>query len=160
MDAPQFSADEVQQALHLTTMLCARFEGLRLSPYLCPAGVATIGLGSTRYADGRAVALLDAPITRDDAYKLLELTLLRDYLPAVLRLCPGVDSPQRLAALTDFAYNVGVGALKASTLRRLVNAGAWSDVPRELLRWVRGGGRELPGLVKRRIAEGVLVEQG
>lgn len=151
--APQFTADEVQQALHLTTMLCAQFEGLRLHPYLCPAGVPTIGLGSTRYADGTAVRLTDAPITKAEAYILLEQTLARDYMPAVLRLCPGIDTPQRLAALTDFAYNCGTGALKASTLRRKVNEGGWGAVPGELRKWVKGGGRVLRGLVLRREAE-------
>lgn len=85
------------------------------------------------------------------------LTLRMTYLPAVLRLCPAVDSPSRLGALVDFAYNAGTGALKASTLRRKVNAGEWGAVPTELRKWVKGGGRVLRGLVIRREAEAALI---
>lgn len=137
--------------------LIERFEGLRLRPYLCPAGVATIGYGSTRHLDGAPVRLTDAPITREHALHLVREQVRGEYLPGVLALCPGVDTPQRLAALTDFAYNVGVGALRASTLRRRVNAGDWGAVPAELRKWVRGSGRVLPGLVKRREAEALLL---
>ena len=130
-----------------------QFEGLRLRPYLCPAGVWTIGLGSTRYLDGRPVLPTDQPITREHAYALAVEQLRREYLPAALRLCPGADTFDRLAALLDFAYNCGVAALAASTLRRRVNAGDWPGAQRELARWIRGGGRVLPGLVKRRAVE-------
>lgn len=82
------------------------------------------------------------------------------YLPAVLRLCPGIDSPERLAAIIDFTFNLGAGNLRASTLRRRINAGRWNDVPKELRKWVKGGGRVLAGLVKRREAESDLVING
>lgn len=144
-------------ALTLAAALCQRFEGLRLRPYLCPAGVATIGYGSTRYADGRAVSLLDQAITAQQASDLLLHDLRTVRLPAVLRLCPGADTPRRQAALLDWDYNLGTGALQASTLRRRVNAGQWDQVPAELMKWVRGGGRVLPGLVKRRQAEAALL---
>lgn len=75
------------------------------------------------------------------------------YLPAVARLCPSIDSPERLAAIIDFTFNLGAGSLKASTLRKRINAGRWEDVPYELRKWVKGGGKVLPGLVKRREAE-------
>lgn len=144
-------------ALQLAAALCRRFEGLRLRPYLCPAGVPTIGYGSTRYADGTAVRLTDPAISQAQAEALLLLDLRTVRLPAVRRLCPGVDTPGRLAALIDFAYNLGVGNLSASTLRRRVNAGDWPAVPAELRRWVRAAGVVLPGLVARREAEVRLV---
>ena len=150
-------AEALAEALAQLLPMLERFEGLRLRPYLCPAGVPTIGLGSTRYLDGRPVRLTDPPITADHARVLAREQVLREYLPAVLQLCPGIDSPARLAALTDFTYNLGSGALRASTLRRRVNAGQWDLVPAELARWVRGGGRVLPGLVLRRAAEAALV---
>jgi len=137
--------------------LVERFEGFRARPYLCPAGVATIGFGTTRYLDGSPVRLTDAPITRDHARILAREQILRDYLPGVLRCCPAVDAVGLLAALVDFAYNLGIGQLRASTLRRRVNAGHLEDVPAELRRWVRGGGCVLPGLVKRRDAEARLI---
>ena len=146
-----------EDALQTAVELCLKFEGVYLSPYLCPAGVPTIGVGSTRYLDGRAVRLTDPAISRGAALHLLTESLRRTYLPPVLKLCPVVDTADRLAALVDFAYNCGVGNLKASTLRRKVNAGDWEAVPSELAKWVRGGGRILPGLVKRRAAEAALI---
>lgn len=140
-------------AVRVASVLIRRFEGLYLRPYLCPAGVPTVGYGSTRYLDGRAVQLTDPAITRATAELLLVRTVLNTYLPAVLRLCPGVDNPDRLAALIDFCYNLGGPSLKASTLRRRVNAGRWGEVPAELRKWNKGGGRVLRGLVLRREAE-------
>lgn len=133
--------------------LVERFEGFRPRPYLCPAGVPTIGFGSTRHLDGAAVRLTDPPITIDHARILVREQVMRDYLPAVIKLCPDVDAAGMLAALVDFAYNLGSGNLRASTLRKRVNAGDWESVPDELRKWVKGGGRVLPGLVKRREAE-------
>lgn len=137
--------------------LCRRFEGFRSKPYICPAGVPTIGYGSTRYLDGRVVRMTDPPIGQEAATRLLLETVRRTYLPAVLTLCPGIDDPYRLAAIIDFTYNLGAGNLRASTMRRKINAGDWVAVPAELRRWVRGGGRVLPGLVARREAEARLI---
>lgn len=134
-----------------------RFEGFRPRPYLCPAGVPTIGFGTTRYLDGTPIRLTDPPITRDHARILVREQVLSEYLAGVIKLCPDVDTPARLAALVDFAYNLGTGQLRASTLRRRVNADDWEAVPAEFRKWVRGGGRVLPGLVKRREAEVALL---
>ena len=138
--------------------LCLVFEGLYLKPYLCPAAVPTIGVGSTFYEDGTRVTLKDPPITRERAMALLEHELLQ-CLPRVRRLCPGLADWGEVAtgAILDFAFNCGTGALAGSTLRRRINA---DDVPGarvELMKWVRGGGRVLPGLVKRRAAEAALL---
>jgi len=151
------AADDV---LRLALPLILRFEGLRLRPYLCPAGVATIGAGATRYLDGHRVALTDPPITREAALVLLRDSAAREYVPAVLRLCPGADTAPRVAALVSFAFNLGVYALQASALRRRINAGDWPGAQAEMRRWVRGGGRVLPGLVLRRAAEAALLAPG
>jgi lysozyme len=119
--------------------------------------VPTIGYGATHYLDGRRVQMTDPPISREAADRLLLRMIERTYLPAVLRLCPGVTDAKRLAALIDFTFNLGAGQLQASTLRRKVNAGEWEAVPAELRKWVRGGGRVLRGLVIRREAEAALV---
>ena len=148
---------DVTEALALVMRLCMVAEGLFLRPYLCPAGVPTIGYGSTHYLDGRAVRLSDPAITREHALHLLRYKILTEYMPGVLRVCAAIDSPGRLAALTDFAYNLGLGRLRASTLARCVNAGRWDAVPAELRKWVLGGSRRLPGLVKRREAEIALI---
>ena len=147
----------IDKALEIASALARHFEGLYLRPYLCPAGVATIGIGSTRYEDGTPVTLADPAITPEYADRLLRFQLRHDYLPQVLALCPGIDTPERLAAILDFAYNCGTGNLRISTLRRRINAGDWESVPGELAKWVRGGGRVLKGLVLRRKAEAALI---
>jgi lysozyme len=138
--------------------LCLVFEGMFLRPYLCPANVPTIGVGATFYEDGRRVTLADPPITRDRAMQLLEHEL-EQCLPRVLRLCPGLPDwgDQAAGAILDFAFNCGTGALQASTLRRRINADDPAGARDELMKWVRGGGRVLPGLVRRRAAEAALI---
>lgn len=147
----------IDEGIALALELIQRWEGFRASPYLCPAGIPTIGVGSTRYPDGRAVRLSDPPISRADAERYLLLDLHTSRLPAVVRLCPGIDTAGRLGGILDFAYNLGTGALAASTLRRRINAGRWEDVPGQLMRWRFAGGRELRGLVMRRAAEAALI---
>jgi len=146
----------IELAILVATALAQRFEGLYLSPYLCPAGVPTIGYGATYYEDGSRVTLFDAPITRERAMELLQWMVRTVYLPTVMRLCPGIDNPSRLAALIDFTFNLGGNALKNSSLRRKVNAGMWVAVPTELRKWVMAAGRRLRGLVIRREAEAAL----
>lgn len=136
--------------------LVRQFEGFRASPYPCPAGKPTIGYGSTTYADGTPVALTDPPISQANAEALARGHLER-MVPQILKLCPGIDTPGRLGAVMDFAYNLGLGAIAGSTLRRRINAGRWEDVPGELMRWRYAGGKELPGLIKRRVAEAALI---
>lgn len=145
--------------LDLAAELCRTFEGFRSKPYLCPAGVPTIGYGSTYYADGRKVSLDDSPITRNEADAILLHELHTTYAPGVLRLCPLLLlNPRRFSAIVDFAYNLGVGRLQTSTLRRKINAQDWDAAKEQLMLWTRGGGKILPGLVKRRQAECALMD--
>lgn len=151
--------------LDLAAELCRRFEGFRSKPYLCPAGVPTIGYGSTYYADGRKVTLQDSPITELEARLLLLHELLHTYAPGVIRQCPGLlamalqaNDWRKLNAIVDFAYNLGIGRLQTSTLKRKINAQDWDGAREQLMLWVRGGGRVLPGLVKRRQAECLLIK--
>ncbi len=134
--------------------IVARWEGFRPAPYRCPAGVPTIGYGTTRYESGVAVAMTDPPIDEPRAYALLWGELGRCEA-SVLRMCPRVaDEPEgRLAALTSFVYNLGAGRLQASTLRHYVNDGQWDLAAGEFRKWVWAGGRKLPGLVARRVEE-------
>ena len=141
----------------IAAALARRFEGCYLRPYLCPAGVPTIGYGATFYEDGARVTLLDPAITSARAEALLLWHIKHVYLPAVRKLCPEVDDPESLAALIDFAFNLGAGNLRASTLRRKVNAQEWEAVPGELQKWNKAGGRVLRGLTIRRGAEAALV---
>lgn len=135
------------------------FEGVYLRPYLCPAGIPTIGVGSTRYENGVRVTLADPPITRARAEELLMWELRTECLPRVLKLCNTINAwgPGAVAAIVDFTFNLGSGNLAASTLRRKILANDREGAKAELMRWVRGGGRVLPGLVKRRQAEAKLI---
>lgn len=141
------------QAIAIAADLCRHFEGLRLKPYICPAGYATVGYGSTFYPNGRRVLITDPPITREYANEILAYDL-EKFLAGVLVQCPVLSGQtRRLAAITDFAFNLGLGRLKASTLRKKINAQDYEGAKEELAKWVRGGGRILPGLVRRRNAE-------
>ena len=144
--------------LDLAAELCRRFEGFRAKPYLCPAGIPTIGYGSTYYSDGRKVQLTDPAITEPEARALLMSELQHTYAPGVMRLCPGLAADEaKFNAIVDFVYNLGVGRLQTSTLRRKINAQDWEGAKEQLMLWTRGGGKVLPGLLKRRQAECALI---
>lgn len=146
----------INEALDIALGLVRHWEGFRARPYLCPAGVPTIGYGSTVYPDGRQVTLTGPPIDRETAEAMARHDL-GQRLPVVLQLCPGIDTGPRLGAILDFSYNLGLANLRASTLRRRINSGQWEDVPAQLMRWRFAGGRELRGLMLRRMDEARLV---
>ena len=144
--------------LELAAALCKQFEGFRSKPYLCPANVATIGYGSTYYADKRKVTLEDPPMSQEEAHALLMIELEHTYLPGVLRNCPILATDERKSnAIVDFAYNLGVGRVQTSTLKRKINAQDWEGAQEQLMLWTKGGGKVLPGLLKRRKAECLLL---
>jgi len=144
--------------LDIAAALCKQFEGFRSKPYLCPAGIPTIGYGSTYYADGRKVTLSDEPISEPIAATLLLHELQFTYLPGVLRNCPILLTDERKCnAVVDFCYNLGIGRLQTSTLKRKINEQNWEAAKDQLLLWNKAGGRVLPGLDKRRKAEAALL---
>jgi lysozyme len=118
--------------LDLARELCKRFEGFSAKPYLCPAGVWTIGYGSTYYQGGDRVTQHDPEITREYAEQLLMHELVHTYAPGAIRACPVLLALAvkdrdwgKLNAIVDFCYNLGVGRLQTSTLRRKINAQEW-----------------------------------
>ncbi|NML16099.1 lysozyme [Azohydromonas caseinilytica] len=127
-------------------------EGFRTTPYRCPAGIPTIGYGSTRYADGRAVSLSDPPISEARACDILRTTL-KEYENAVTRYVTVPLNQNQFDALVDFAYNAGAQNLRTSTLLRRLNAEDYVGAAQEFGRWIYGGGKVLPGLVRRRKLE-------
>ena len=140
--------------LEIAASLCKQYEGFRSKPYLCPAGVATIGYGSTYYSDGRKVTLQDSPMDEPAASALLMYELQHTYLPGTLRNCPILATDnRRLNAVVDFCYNLGIGRLQTSTLKRKINAQDWEGAKEELKKWNKGGGKVLAGLDKRRKSE-------
>jgi lysozyme len=122
----------------------------RYRPYLCPAGIWTIGYGSTRHVDGSRVTSSSPALSREEC----ELLLLRDTYGAVqstLLTSPTlINYPKALGAIVSFVYNLGAPKYKASTLRRKIDAGDWIAAEKEIKKWVWGGGKRLPGLVLRR----------
>ena len=144
--------------LELAAELCIRFEGFVGKPYLCPANVATIGYGSTYYANGTKVTLNDPPMSQKEAYALLMIELEHTYLPGVIRNCPILLSDEKKCnAIVDFCYNLGTGRLQTSTLKRKINASDWEGAKEQLMLWNKGGGKVLAGLTKRRVAECALL---
>ena len=151
------------KAVNTAAELCRHFEGFSSKPYICPAGYPTIGYGTVYKPDGTKVTMQDAPISKETAEQWLIRELESNYMVGVLRASPGLIShPNALAAMTDFAYNLGVGRYRGSTLRRKINAQDWDGAKEQLMRWVNGTVqgvfRPLPGLVRRRKAEVDLLE--
>ena len=130
------------------------FEGCRLEAYLCPAGVWTIGWGSTRI-DGRPVKQGDA-IDQTAADELLQNEV-EHVARELLKLLPPASSwaGHRVAALISWAFNVGLGAVAGSTLRERILSQENPNVVirEELPRWDKASGKPLEGLTRRRAAE-------
>jgi len=132
--------------------LLKKFEGCKLKAYRCPAGVCTIGYGHTSAA-GAPMVNDGMTITQAQAEDILKRDIVK-YEIAVMDLVKVKLTQNQFDVLTDFAYNAGVGNLKSSTMLKKVNAGDLDAVPAELMKWTKGGGKVLPGLVRRRQAAG------
>lgn len=126
--------------------LIKRFEGLRLSAYLCPAGVWTIGYGHTgdvkrgdRITEHQANAILDVDLEAAERMveELIEVPL----------------TDNEFGALVSFAFNFGRKRLATSTLRAYLNQGKRLEAAAEFPKWKHAAGRVVPGLVRRRMAE-------
>lgn len=124
------------------------FEGFRPEPYRCPAGVWTIGYGTT---DG--ITKDTVPITEEAASRMLEADL-DEIASVVSKYLPELRQNQADAVLS-FCYNCGVDAFSRSGLCHAIrkNPEDFETIRREFMRWVHAGGKVLPGLVKRREAE-------
>lgn len=132
-----------------------QFEGFRADAYPDPGSSnglpVTIGYGSTRDEDGRPIKLGDT-ITRERADELLRHEVAATEREVERLVTVPLTQPQ-FDALVSFAFNVGTGALDASTLRRKLNAGDYAGAADELLRWDKNDGRVMAGLSRRRRAE-------
>lgn len=138
--------------------LIKRFEGYHkrlengsASAYLDPVNIPTIGWGTIKYPDGAAVRLGD--IRTEEQCTSYLIHEVEGKAAAVTKLVKTPLTQSMFDALVSFAYNVGVGALSDSTLLRMLNAGNYEAAGQQLLVWNKGGGRVLPGLVRRRDAE-------
>jgi len=132
--------------------LLKKFEGCKLKAYRCPANVCTIGYGHTSAA-GAPMVNDGMTITQAQAEDILKRDIVK-YEIAVMDLVKVKLTQNQFDVLTDFAYNAGVGNLKSSTMLKKINSGNLDAVPSELMKWTKGGGKVLPGLVRRRQAAG------
>jgi lysozyme len=140
----------------------AHFEGFRPNLYNDPVGHCTIGCGHLVHhgpINGSEPAEFKRGITRARALELLQ----DDASTAAGEISRSVKvslSQPQVDALVSFAFNVGNGAFRDSTLLKLLNQGDYRSVPAQLNRWTKAGGKPLPGLVRRRKAEGELFRDG
>jgi lysozyme len=160
---------------HAGAELMHKYEGCRNRPYLCPAHIWTIGYGHVLYQqqirlpmvkkEGESVQIRkEYPLAEGDnrvwskeEINALFATDVASFERGVLRLVPGVSGRQgAFDALVSFAFNAGLGNLQRSQIRIKANRGEWEAAAESLMDWTKGGGRVLPGLVKRREAEKAL----
>ena len=133
--------------------LMHQFEGLKLTAYLCPAKVWTIGYGNTFYEDGSKV-MRGQKVSKERAEQLFFNITNKNFAEPLLKLLKVQINENQFSALVCFAYNVGIGALTKSTLLRKVNTNPNDlTIRNEFLKWNKAGGRVLRGLTNRRIAE-------
>jgi hypothetical protein len=145
--------------------MIAHHEGVKYRPYRCPALLWTIGVGHVLYPDQAKLKIEDRKAyaikpeddrvwSQSEVDALLDSDLKR-FEQGVARLCPSSVSNQNVFdALVSFAFNVGLGNLQASTLRSKINRN--EPAAEEFLKWIKAGGKVLPGLVIRRKAERAL----
>jgi lysozyme len=153
--------------------LMHKYEGFRSRPYLCPAHIHTIGYGHVLYqeqirlpvvrVEGKETPMIrkEMPLKPEDnrvwtKTEIDELfrTDVRTFERGVLRLVPGVVGRQgSFDALVSISFNFGLGNLQRSTIRMRANRGDWEGAAESFRVWTKGGGKVLPGLVKRREAE-------
>jgi len=156
--------------------LMHRFEGCKNKPYLCPAHIWTIGYGHVLYqeqiklpmvrVDGKDIPMIrkEMPLKPEDSrvWSKEEIEKLfaddvASFERGVLRLVPSVAGRQgAFDALVSISFNFGLGNLQRSTIRMKANRGDWEGAAAAFMDWTKGGGKVLPGLVKRREAERAL----
>ena len=135
-------------------------EGVRVRPYRCPALLWTVGVGHVIDPNHIRVKLderkgLSIPDGWDRVLSMAEVDdiLAKDlatFERGVLRLCPEGLTQGRFDALVSFSFNVGLGNLQRSTIRMKHNRGDFDGAAESFMAWTKAGGKELPGLVKRR----------
>ena len=133
--------------------LIKKFEGCRLKAYQDSVDVWTIGYGHTEGVyEGMEISQHQADIMLgSDLVKYANY--INEYVTVSL-------NPNQFDALTSWVYNLGPGNLKSSTMLKVLNEGSYDDVPFQIKRWNKAGGKVLKGLVRRREAEAELFATG
>jgi len=138
--------------------LIKNFEGFRSNAYRDAVGIWTIGYGHTSMA-GSPRVFKGQKISRQQGEDILARDVER-FSQGIRPLIKVGLNENQFSALVSFAYNVGVGGFRRSSVLQRVNAGRFDAVPHRLSLWVKAGGRTLRGLVRRRAAEGELFLAG
>jgi len=148
--------------LNTASRLIQEFEGFRATPYKCPAGVWTIGFGSTYYPNGTLVTPQDTPVSRFGAEKLLDSHISKAVVPVLERTIPtwGLMNGNQKAAIISFAYNLGANFYKSKNFDTITKALSkkenFPQVPAALMLYVNPGSSFEAGLKRRRKSEGDL----
>lgn len=136
--------------------LIKKYEGFKSHPYKCPAGIPTIGFGATYYPNGTKVKLTDKPITLLQAEEML-VEMLKHYEQGVDSFTTDKVNQNQFDALVSIGYNIGLQALKGSTLIRKVNLDPNDKtIKNEFMRWTKANGKVMEGLLNRRKEESEL----
>lgn len=143
-------------AAALLLVVVPEHEGEVLTTYIDPVGVATVCYGDT----DPAMAVPGATYTRAECLASLERQLIAHAEPVLEAVPEVVASPEMTAAFVSLAYNIGAEAFRKSTVARRFRSGDYAGACRAIEMWRFAGGRELPGLVRRRADERTLCEQG
>lgn len=136
------------------TSLIEKFEGFSEKAYICPAGKATIGFGSTFYEDGTPVKLTDKPITKERARELV-----RWYCENKVDYPRDDLNDNQKQAICSLLFNIGQGAFDRSKCKRAIVSGNWESAYKEW-DWISANGKILKGLVLRREEEKKLFFEG
>ena len=134
--------------------LIEKFEGFSEKPYICPAGKATIGFGSTFYEDGTPVKMTDKPITKERARELV-----RWYCETQIKYPRDDLNNDQKASVCSLIFNIGQSAFDKSKCKKAIVAGDWAEALRQW-DWITANGKVLPGLVIRRQKEKELFFRG
>ena len=149
----------MEESKQLLAELLLRWEGEFLTPYRCPAGIPTIGVGATTYPDGRKVTMKDLPITQEISREMLRIECEVD-LRKVEEMLTREATKYQMVAFASLAYNVGINAFKKSTVLRAHNEGDTAAASRAFSLWnkarVNGKLTVLRGLVARRADEAAM----
>ena len=138
-----------------TVDLVKEFEGFRAKAYKCPAGVWTIGYGTTTRAGVGLEVVEGEEITEAEAEYYLHKGLEKFAVEITGAITKPINENE-FGAFVSLAYNIGSGAFRRSSALRYFNAGDKVKAANAMLLWNRGGGKVLKGLVRRREAERTL----
>lgn len=132
--------------------LIKKYEGFSSKPYKCPAGIPTIGYGSTFYLNGNKVTMKDTPISEEVALSIL-FSVVEDFSKKVEKLLKVPVNQNQFDALVDFSYNLGIGNFQKSTLLKLINNKDFIGASKQFKKWNKSNGKVLNGLTNRRKEE-------